>query len=122
MPLFERAVAKIIKGVIKEVAPELIEPAFRHDIVPTQIKRIPRITQKTEKIPIEKFFANTNTNSNNNNNKKPIQKSQETASSHASSSHHHEDYCSDFYDDCRYYEYPTDDDYWDDHSEFPSDF
>ena len=123
MPLFERAVAKIIKGIIKEVAPELIEPAFRHDIVPTKVNRIQKSTQANNNSSVNKRLENISVN-NNNNDKAQAQKSQKITSYSVSPSHYYDD---DEYDDprdfdYRNYEYPTDDDYWDDHLEFPNDF
>lgn len=90
MPLFERAVAKIIKGIIKEVAPELIEPAFRHDIVPTKVNRIQKSTQANNNSSVNKRLENTSVN-NNNNDKTQAQKSQKITSYSVSPSHYYND-------------------------------
>ena len=122
MPLFERAVAKIIKGIIKEVAPELIEPAFRHDIVPTKVNRIQKSTQANNNSSASKRLDNISIN-NNNNDQTHAQKSQKITSYSVSPSHYDDDEYDDPRDfDYRNYGYPTDDDYLDDHSEFPNDF
>ena len=90
MPLFERAVEKIIKGIIKEVAPELIEPAFRHDIVPTKVNRIQKSTQANNNSSVNKRLENTSVN-NNNNDKTQAQKSQKITSYSVYTSHYYND-------------------------------